>query len=277
MTTNTALAHAATDIDTLKTRLKTTWMTGDYDLFSRYMETGARQFYKRLGVAPGTRLLDVACGAGQLAIVAAREGAQATGCDIASNWIEAARARAASEGLSIRFDEGDAEALPYGDAEFDMVTTLVGAMFAPRPGLVAAELTRVCRPGGKIAMANWTPGGFIGKMFKAIAKYIAPNGMPSPALWGDEETVRERFRAGVADLKLTRRLYPFSYPFGPSAVVEFFRIHYGPMRCAFDSLDARGQQELRSDLVHLWSKENTAVCEVTTVNAEYLEVIATLG
>ena len=277
MTTNTALAYAATDIDTLKTRLKTTWMTGDYDLFSRYMDRGARQFYQRLGVAPGTRLLDVACGAGQLAIVAAQEGAQPTGCDIASNWIEAARARAVSEGLSIRFDEGDAEALPYGDAEFDVVTTLVGAMFAPRPGLVAAELTRVCRPGGRIAMANWTPGGFIGKMFKAIAKYIAPNGMPSPALWGDEDTVRVRFREGVADLKLTRRPYPFSYPFGPSAVVEFFRIHYGPMRCAFDSLDAQGQQELRSDLVHLWSEENTSVCESTTVNAEYLEVIATRG
>jgi SAM-dependent methyltransferase len=277
MTTNAALAQSATDLDALKARLKTTWMAGDYDLFSRYMERGARQFYQQLGVAPGMRLLDVACGAGQLAIVAAREGAQATGCDIAENWIEAARARAASEGLSIRFDVGDAEALPYGDAEFDVVTTLVGAMFAPRPGVVAAELTRVCRPGGRIVMANWTPGGFIGKMFKAIAKYIAPNGMPSPALWGDEDTVRERFRAGVADLKLTRRLYPFNYPFGPSAVVEFFRIHYGPMRCAFDSLDVHGQQALRNDLVHLWSQENNAVCEVTTVNAEYLEVIATRG
>ena len=269
------MVWASTEIDELKTRLKTTWMTGDYDLFSRYLEAGARQFYNRLAVAPGSRLLDVACGAGQLALMAASAGAQVTGCDIATNWLEAARTRAASQGLSIRFEEGDAEALPYRDAEFDVVTTLVGAMFAPRPSLVAAELTRVCRPGGRIAMANWTPSGFVGKMFKTIAKYIAPSGMPSPALWGDEDTVRERFREGIADLKLTRRLYPFRYPFGPGAVVEFFRINYGPMGRAFESLDPQGQQELRSELVNLWSEHNDTVCEATTLNAEYLEVIAT--
>ena len=154
------------DFDQLKTRLKTTWMTGDYDLFSRYMEKDAELFFQRLGVTPGTRLLDVGCGAGQLALIAARAGAQVTGCDIATNWLEKARARAAAEGLEITFEEGDAESLPYEDAQFDAVASLFGAMFAPRPDLVAAELTRVCRPGGMIAMANWTPGGFVGQMFK---------------------------------------------------------------------------------------------------------------
>ena len=189
------------EFDELKTRLKTTWMTGDYDRFSRFMEKDAELFFRRLGVTPGTRLLDVGCGAGQLALIAARAGAQVTGCDIATNWIEKARARAAAEGLEITFEEGDAESLPYEDAQFDAVVSLIGAMFAPRPELVAAELTRVCRPGGMIAMANWTPGGFVGQMFKTISKHIAPSGMPSPVLWGDEATVRDRLREGIADLK----------------------------------------------------------------------------
>ena len=218
-------------------------MTGDYDLFSRFMEKDAEQFFRRLGVTPGTRLLDVGCGAGQLALIAARAGARVTGCDIATNWIEKARTRAAAEGLAIDFEEGDAESLPYADAQFDAVVSLVGAMFAPRPELVAAELTRVCRPGGMIAMANWTPGGFIGQMFKTIAKHIAPSGMPSPVLWGDEATVRDRLSQGITGLKMTRRIFHFDYPFPPEAVVEFFRTNYGPMSRAFASLDASGPAE----------------------------------
>src|SRR5438270_7605499 len=228
------------DFDQLKTRLKATWMTGDYGLFARYMEKDAEQFYQRLGIAPGTRLLDVACGAGQIALIAARAGAKVAGCDIATNWVEQARTRAATEGLEIAFEEGDAEALPYKDAQFDAVVSMFGAMFAPRPELVAAELTRVCRPGGIIAMANWTPSGFIGLMFKTIARHIAPSGMPSPALWGDEATVRERFSDGIATLKLTPRFYRFEYPFPPDAVVEFFRVSYGPMTRAFAALDTSG-------------------------------------
>ncbi|HWO02588.1 MAG TPA: class I SAM-dependent methyltransferase, partial [Blastocatellia bacterium] len=225
-----------TELDELKTRLKTTWMTGDYDVFSRFMEKDAQRFFQRLGVKPGTRLLDVGCGAGQLAIIAARAGAQVTGCDIATNWVEKARARAAAEGLEIIFEEGDAESLPYGDAQFDVVVSLIGAMFAPRPDRVAAELTRVCRPGGTIAMANWTPGGFVGQMFKAISKHIAPSGMPAPVLWGDEATVRDRLREGIADLKCSLHFYHFDYPFTPDSVVEFYRTNYGPMSRAFASL-----------------------------------------
>ncbi len=264
------------DFEQLKTRLKATWMTGDYDLFSRYMEKDAEVFFRRLGIQPGTRLLDVGCGAGQLAVIAARAGAQVTGCDISTNWLENARARAAAEGLHITFEEGDAESLPYKDGQFDAVVSLIGAMFAPRPDRVAAELTRVCRPGGLIAMANWTPSGFIGQMFKTIAKHIAPSGMPSPVLWGDESTVRERLHDGVADLKLTRRMYHFDYPFSPDAVVEFFRTNYGPMSRAFASLDLRGQENLRCELVSLWSANNKAEDDAaTSVEAEYLEVIAT--
>lgn len=265
------------EFDQLKTRLKTTWMTGDYDLFSRYMEKDAEQFFQRLNIKPGTRLLDVGCGAGQLALIAARAGAQVTGCDIATNWLEKAQARADAEGLQITFEEGDAESLPYKDGQFDAVVSLIGAMFAPSPDLVAAELARVCRPGGMIAMANWTPGGFIGQMFKTIAKHIAPSGMPSPVLWGDEATVRERFREGITDLKLAPYFYHFDYPFPPDAVVEFFRDNYGPMSRAFASLDADGQEKLRNELAQLWSTHSKATDGTTKVDAEYLEVIATRG
>lgn len=264
-----------TGIDELKVRLQATWMTGDYDVFARYMEKDAVKFYNRLGIAPGSRLLDVGCGAGQLALIAARAGARVTGCDIATNWLEAARDRAAAEGLNITFDEGDAEALPYDDGQFDVVTSLVGAMFAPRPDLVAAELTRVCRPGGMIAMANWTPGGFVGQMFKAISSYIAPPGMPSPVLWGDESIVRQRLNAGIADVRCVHRLYRFDYPFSPDDVVEFFRANYGPMTRAFAALDEDRQHGLRRDLVRLWSTNNMADGNRTQVDAEYLEVVAT--
>lgn len=271
----TEVTQRSKEFDELKARLKTTWMTGDYDLFSRFMEKDAEQFFKRLGVTPGSRLLDVGCGAGQLALIAAKSGAKVTGCDIATNWIEKARSRAAAEGLEITFEQGDAESLPYDDDQFDVVVSLVGAMFAPRPDLVAAELTRVCRPGGMIAMANWTPGGFIGLMFKTIAKHIAPSGMPSPVLWGDETTVRDRLGKGITQLKCERQIYRFDYPFPPSAVVEFYRVNYGPMSRAFASLDLTGQAELRSELVSLWSAHNKAVDDTTSVDAEYLEVIAT--
>jgi len=270
-------SETTNDVEELKTRLKTTWMTGDYDVFSRYLEKGAEQFFQRLGISPGTLVLDVACGAGQLALIAARAGAHVVACDIATNWLEKARRRAASEGLEIIFEEGDAEALPYVDGQFDAVASLVGAMFAPRPELVAAELTRVCRPDGIIAMANWTPGGFVGRMFKTISRHIAPSGMPAPVLWGNEATVRDRFRKGIADLRCTRRVYHLEYPFPPDAVVDFYRVNYGPMSRAFASLDVKGQEALRRELIHLWSKYNYSDSDTTRVDAEYLEVIAIRG
>jgi SAM-dependent methyltransferase len=263
----------APEADGLKTRLKAIWTAGDYDRFSRYMEGGAREFYERLTVAPGCRLLDVACGSGQLALIAAKQGVDVTGVDIAGNLVERARARALAENLPARFEEADAEALPFEAATFDVVTSLIGAMFAPRPELVAKELLRVCKPGGMIAMANWTAEGFVGQMFKTVAQFIAPSGMPSPVLWGDGTTVRERLGGGLSDLRLNRRHYLFSYPFPPSEVVEFFRLYYGPMNRAFASLDEAGVGRLRQQLEMLWTSHNRAGADSTTVYAEYLEVI----
>lgn len=261
------------EMDSLKARLKSIWTAGDYDRFSRFMEGGAREFYERLNIAPGSKLLDVACGSGQLALMAAKDGIQVTGVDIAGHLVERARARAEAEGLSAHFEEADAEALPFDDASFDVVTSLIGAMFAPRPQLVAQELLRVCVPGGTIAMANWTPQGFIGQMFKAVSKFVAPSGMPSPVLWGDEATVGERLGHGLSQLSLTRRQYLFSYPFPPAEVVEFFRRYYGPTNRAFASLDAEGQTRLRQELETLWAAHNRAGADCTTVFAEYIEVI----
>src|SRR5262249_19126472 len=150
----TLATQTHSEIDELKDHLKMTWMSGDDVLFSHYTEKDAEQFYRRLGMAPGTLLLDIGCGAGQLALIAARAGAHVVACDIAGNSVRKARARAALENLWIIFEEGDAEALPYGDAQFDVVTSSFAAMFAPRPDLVAGELRRVCRPGGVIAMRN---------------------------------------------------------------------------------------------------------------------------
>lgn len=264
---------AITEIDDVKARLKSIWTAGDYDRFSRFMEGGAREFYDRLNIVPGCTLLDVACGSGQLALMAAKDGLEVTGVDIASNLVQRARARARAEGLKARFEEADAEALPFEDASFDLVISLVGAMFAPHPSQVAKELLRVCVPGGTIAMVNWTPQGFIGQMFKAVSQFIAPSGMPAPVLWGDEATVRERLGHGLSELTLTRRQYLFSYPFPPSEVVEFFRLYYGPTNRAFASLDDEGQSRLWQELETLWTTHNRGGADCTTVFAEYLEVI----
>lgn len=263
------------EMEALKTRLKATWMSGDYGHFATYLEPGALEFLSRIGIEPGMRVLDVACGAGQTAIPMSRAGAKVTGIDIATNLIEQARARAQAENLDVRFDEGDAEMLPYEDASFDIVFSLIGAMFAPRPELVAAEMVRVCRPGGKIIMGNWTPAGFVGQMFKTQGKHVPPPAiMASPVKWGDEETVRARFLGAISHLRLSRRLYPFRYPFPPSEVVEFFRTYYGPTHKAFAALDADKQTALRQDLEQLWMEHNTATDGTTAIDSEYLAVVA---
>ncbi len=272
---NVITAEMTPEMEALKTRLKATWMSGDYGHFAKYLESGALEFLSRIPIEPGMRILDVACGAGQISIPAARAGAKVTGIDIAPNLIEQARARAQAENLDARFDEGDAEMLPYQDSSFDIVISLIGAMFAPRPEWVAAELKRVCRPGGKIIMGNWTPSGFVGQMFKAHGKHVPPPAiMPAPVKWGDEETVRERFKDGISHLKLSRRLYPFRYPFPPSQVIEFFRTYYGPSHKAFAALDPEKQTALRRDLETLWAEHNSATDGTTSLESEYLEVIA---
>ncbi|MEK6337472.1 MAG: class I SAM-dependent methyltransferase [Acidobacteriota bacterium] len=270
------MSATSPEMESLKTKLKGMWMSGDFGEVARHIEAGAEEFIARLELKPGDRVLDVACGSGNLSIPAARAGAIVTGVDIATNLIEQARARAKSEGLTIQFDEGDAENLPYDDASFDAVVSMFGAMFAPRPELVAAELVRVCRPGGRIAMANWTPAGFVGQMFKLTGKHVPPPpNMPSPVKWGDEETVRERLREGIADLKLTKRMCPFVYPYPPAEVVESFRMYYGPTKRAFEALDDNGQAALRKDLEQLWGEHNQATDGTTYGQGEYLEVVAT--
>jgi SAM-dependent methyltransferase len=272
------MSQPATDMDALKSRLKATWMAGDFGLIAKGYEAGAGEFVRRLALAPGDRVLDVACGTGNLALPAARAGPAVTGVDIATNLLEQARSRAAAEGLPARFDEGDAEKLPYPDASFDAVITMFGAMFAPRPDLVAAELLRVCRPGGRIAMANWTPGGFVGQMFKTIAGHVPPPaGVASPIQWGDEAKARERLGGGTAELQTTPRLITLEFPLGPAEVVEFWRVYYGPTNRAFEALatDPPGQAALRAGLERLWSAHNQAMDGSTRVEAEYLEVLAT--
>ena len=221
-------------------------------------------------------MLDIACGTGNTAIPAARGGAVVTGVDIATNLLEQARKRAATEGVKAQFDEGDAEELPYADESFDVVITMFGAMFAPRPEKVAGELVRVCKPGGTIAMANWTPESFVGKTFQATAKLLPPPpGIPPPLLWGNEETVRQRFGDRVSDLRLTRQKVHLTYPRAPQQMVEYFRQYFGPTKTAFSRLDAAGQAELASQLERLWIAENTATNGTTDVVGEYLEVRAT--
>lgn len=270
------MSQATTDLEALKSRLKATWMAGDFDKIARSYETGAAAFIERLALKPGTRVLDVACGSGNLSLPAARAGASVTGMDIAPNLIETARRRASAEKLKIDFDEGDVEEMPYRDASFDSVVTMFGAMFAPRPEKTSAEMLRVCVPGGSIAMANWTPSGFIGQMFKTTAAHVLPpQNIPSPLLWGDEDSVRERLQSGVSDLQLTRRIISFRLPMGPEQTVEYFRAWYGPTLRAFAALDDKAQAALRGDLTRLWSEHNLAKDGSTHVESEYLEVLAT--
>ena len=264
------------EMETLKGKLRGMWIAGDFGEIAKSIEHGAAEFVERLDLKPGMKVLDVATGTGNLAIPAAKTGAEVTGIDIAPNLIDQAIARAAGEGVEAIFEVGDAEALPYGDGSFDVVMTMFGAMFAPRPDVTAAELKRVTKSGGVIAMANWTPEAFTGQMFKTGAKHVPPPpGMAPPVLWGSEDAVRERLSEGISDLKLERRRIVFTYPFGPAEVVEHFRKYFGPTQKAFEALDPTGQEALRSDLVALWEGANEATDGTTKVESEYLEVMAT--
>jgi SAM-dependent methyltransferase len=255
--------------------MKATWSSGDFGKIAEIIQSGAEEFVDRLDLKPNETVLDVACGTGNSAIPAARKGAVVTGVDIAPNLVEQARARAKAENVECWFDEGDAEDLPYPDGSFDTVITMFGAMFAPRPDKTASELVRVCRPGGRIVMANWTPTGFAGQMFKMGAKHVPPPpGVPPPVLWGDEETVKTRLNDGISDLKMVRTPIPFKFPFPPEQVVEYFREYFGPTKMAFASLDAHGQAALKKDLADLWEQNNRATDGTTEVESEYLEVTA---
>lgn len=262
----------------VKARQKATWESGDFGQIARSIENFAEEFMARQPLRTGLRVLDVACGTGNLAVIAARHGCAVNGVDIAGNLIAQARARAAADGLAIHFTEGDAEALPCDDRSFDLAVSMFGVMFTPQPEMVVAELRRVTRSGGQIALANWTPEGFIGKMFGVFKAHLPPPpaGVPSPMEWGREAVVRERLHQGFTDVRLTRRVASMRYPFPPAETVEFFRKYYGPTLRAFESLPESRQTALRRDLVNLQTEHNSAATPGTTeVSAEYLEVIAT--
>lgn len=267
-------AATSPEMETLKSKLKTTWEAGDFSEIARHIETAAEGFVERLNIQPGMKVLDVACGSGNLAVVAAKKGAEVTGIDIADNLVEAAKKRAEALGLDIKFEQGDAEALPYDDNSFDVVMTMFGAMFAPRPEVTASELVRVCKPGATIAMANWTPTGHAGQMFKLAGKYIPPPDMPPPVLWGVPDTVAERFGDRVTDLKMTPTMAEFRYEEDPAGVVELFRKFFGPTVMAFKAIPPENHEAYRGDMEALWTANSTATDGGTEVKSEYLEVIA---
>jgi ubiquinone/menaquinone biosynthesis C-methylase UbiE len=269
----------ATEVQTIKARQKLMWESGDFGEVAKTIMPCAEEFMARLPLRPGMNVLDVACGSGNLAIVAARRGCTVSGVDIAANLIAQARDRAAAEQLDITFTEGDAEALAFAGESFDAVVTMFGAMFAPRPDVVACELYHVTMPGGFVAMANWTPQGFIGEMFEVFKAHLPPPppGIASTMLWGDEATVRRRL-SQFAEVHLTRRHAVMRYPFPPAETVDFFRRYYGPTGKAFDALRPERQAALYHDLVALQTAHNVASAPGTTeVHAEYLEVVARRG
>jgi len=264
------------DIQAVKARQKATWESGDFGQVAKFTMPSAEEFMAGLELKPGTRVLDAACGTGNLAVLAARRGCRVSGLDIAANLLTQARERAQQEGFAIDFTEGDVEAMPYEDASFDVVVSMYGVMFAPRPDRVVRELCRVTKPGGLIALANWTPAGFIGKMFAVFARHLPPPaGIPSPLLWGDEAVVRERFHGRIKELRLTPRIARLCFPFDPAGTVEFFQRYYGPTQRAFQALDPASQARLRSDLVELEARHNISPRpNETDTPSEYLEIHA---
>jgi SAM-dependent methyltransferase len=267
------MATTVPDIAQLKAGMKSTWMAGDFGRIANFSAQAADDFIQRLAIQPGARVLDVACGTGNTAIPAVRAGASVIGCDIAANLLDQARNRATAESLSITFQEGDAEDLPFPADSFDVVVSMFGAMFAPRPDRVVAQLLRVCKPGGTIAMANWTPEGFVGKSFKLTGKLLPPpRDIPAPVLWGDEATVRQRFSLGTSRVDVSKQKFWFDFPFSPKETVEFYRQYFGPTQVSFSRLDEAGQASLRSQMEALWAEHNTATDGTTRVEAEYLDV-----
>jgi SAM-dependent methyltransferase len=222
----------------------------------------------------GERVLDVATGSGNTAIAAARRRGDVTGIDYVRQLLERGAVRAAAEGLPVRFQDGDAEALPVADASFDVVTSTFGVMFAPNQAQAARELLRACRPGGRIGLANWTPDGWIGEVFRVTRRHVPPPaGLRPPTRWGTEDGLRELFGDGVAELRTTRQTFVWRFD-SARHYLETFRTDYGPTLRAFEALDGTGQQALAADLIELVERFNRADDGTLLVPSEYLEVVA---
>ena len=261
--------------DPLTARARAVWTAGSFLPIARSFAPEAEEFIARLVLRAGESVLDVACGTGNLAIPAARAGARVTGIDIAPNLIADARLEARALGCRVAFEVGDAEALPYGDGQFDTTVTMFGAMFAYRPDRAGSELLRVTRPGGRVVMANWMPTGVIGRMLSAHAAVAPPPaGVPSPLQWGMEDVVTERFGNRVSSVIWARRTLELRFPFSPAAVTELFAASYGPTVMALRATDPDGSSWLRAELTRLFQEHNLASDGTTLIAGDYLDVQA---
>ncbi len=271
------MSTSGPSLEQIKNSMRAAWTAGDFGMVAKTVSEAAEGFVRRLAIPAGSRVLDVACGTGNVALPLARSGAVVTGVDIAPNLLAQARERATQEQLAITFDEGDAEQLPYADGSFDAVVTMFGAMFAPRPEIVASELARVLRPGGLLGMANWNPASFSGQMFQVSGRHVpGPPGLPAPVLWGDDATVRARLEPHFTEIATELISLEFDLPANPAGAVAFFRRYFGPTQVAFNRLDEPGKAAFAADLEELWSGANLAPDpeQHTLVANEYLEVTA---
>jgi SAM-dependent methyltransferase len=273
MSTATVQA-AAPDFAAIKQRQQATWASGDYAVVGTSLQIVGETLAEAADIRAGERVLDVAAGNGNATLAAARRHADVTSTDYVASLLDKGRERARAEGLPVRFEVADAEALPYDRESFDAVLSTFGVMFAPDQPRVATELLRVTRPGGRIGLANWTPGSFIGHVFKVVGAHLPPPaGLKPPALWGSREHLAELFGPGV-QINAQERVFNFRYR-SPAHWLQVFRDFYGPTHKAFAALDAQGQQALERDLTALLLRSNVGGASSLVVPSEYLEVVIT--
>jgi ubiquinone/menaquinone biosynthesis C-methylase UbiE len=264
------------DLNAVRQAQQKTWSEGDFAMVAGLVMMVSEELVEALQIVPGERVLDVACGSGNAALAAARRAwGNTVGADFVPALLERGRARAAAERLEVEFVEGDAAALPFGDAEFDVVLSVFGAMFAPEQEKTAAELLRVCKPGGRIGMANWVPDGGVGKMFMTTAKHAPPPpGVESPLRWGTEERLRELFGGGISNLKIERRISRQTFR-SIDGWLDFFRTYFGPTKVAFERVGPEGEAALEADLRAYLTESNTADNDALVLEPEYLQMVAT--
>lgn len=268
-------AAAAPDLAAIKNRQRAAWSSGDYAVVGTTLQIVGETLCEALDLRAGQRVLDVAAGNGNASLAAARRWCEVTSTDYVPALLERGRERARAESLQLQFREADAEALPFDDAAFDTVLSTFGVMFTPNPRRAADELLRVCRPGGKIGLANWTPDGFIGQLFKTMGRHVAPPaGVESPALWGTPDRIEMLFGARAAAIDTARREFAFRYR-SPAHWLDVFRTWYGPVLKAFASLEPAGQDALAADLLALVDKLNVARDGTVVVPSAYLEIVVT--
>jgi ubiquinone/menaquinone biosynthesis C-methylase UbiE len=262
-------------LDGLKAKQQKTWASGDYGAVAANIHPIAEELVQAADLSAGATVLDVASGSGNAAIAAARCGCRVTSTDYVAGLLDRGRERAAAEHLPVEFDLADAEDLPYPDGSYDAVLSVVGAMFAPDQEKVAAELTRVVRPGGTIAMANWTPDGFVGQMFRTVGRRVPPPpGVRGPVEWGSEPRIRELFGDRVTGLRIVPRTFVFRYE-SPEHFADYFRQNYGPTVKAFEALGPDGAKPLYDDLVALATEHNVATDGTAKIPSAYVQVLAT--